>query len=271
MKDKLYMVLAFIGIIILATVYWFNRDTTNSEVAFDIIDSYYVPMDQAISNDTAANELFDEMIGNRRVQCPITEPTMTSRPIYFGTFTSYEKSAYNLQTYIVDDWSTDLFDGYINDDDLEAQINDATSKFNTVGTIKLSDIECSGDVIELIAPFKFSFQNNNVDVGNSIIILNSKGNCKITFDNVTNWFCAGIYGTSMENGSGTYSNGTSWENHQGNHLTIIGSSRNSKVSGGVAGNVIGYGNEETTITIHIKDASGNWVNASLMQMLTDTE
>ena len=109
MKDKLYMVLAFIGIIILATVYWFNRDTTNSEVVFDIIDSYYVPVDQAISNDTAANELFDEMIGNRRVQCPITEPTMCSQLIYIQIF-NYEKSKYGVQTYFIDDEAATLFD-----------------------------------------------------------------------------------------------------------------------------------------------------------------
>lgn len=271
MKDKLYMVLAFIGIIILATVYWFNRDTTNSEVVFDIIDSYYVPIDQAISNDTAANELFDEMIGNRRVQCPITEPTMTSRPIYFGTFTSYEKSKYGVQTYFIDDEATTLFNNYINSTDIEGLPTEIKTSFNKNESVTFEDINATADVIEIVAPFKFTFLNNNTDIGNSIVIVNSKGNCKITFDNVTNWFCAGIYGTTMESGSGTYSNGTSWEQHQGNHLTIIGSSRNSKVGGGVAGNVIGYGNEETTITIHIKDDSGNWVNASLMQMLTDTE
>lgn len=271
MKDKLYMVLAFIGIIILATVYWFNRDTTNSEVAFDIIDSYYIPMDQAISNDTAANELFDEMIGNRRVQCPITEPTMSSELIYFQTFTSYEKSKYGVQTYFINNGATTLFNNYINNTDIEGLPAETKTSFNKNESVTFEEINATADVIEIVAPFKFTFLNNNTDIGNSIIIVNSKGNCKITFDNVTNWFCAGIYGTSMENGSGTYSNGTSWENHQGNHLTIIGSSRNSKVSGGVAGNVIGYGNKETTITIHIKDASGNWVNASLMQMLTDTE
>ena len=265
------MVLAFIGIIILATVFWFNRDTTNSEVVFDIIDSYYVPVDQAISNDTASNELFDEMNGSRRVQCPIIEPTTCSQPIYFGTFTSYQKSAYNLQTYIVNDDATNIFDSYINDTDIDVLKNDANSKFNTIGPVKLSDIGCSGDVIELVALFKFSFQNNNIDAGNSIIILNSGSNCKITFDNVTNWFCAGIYGTEMENGNGTLNNGTEWGAHQGNHLTIIGSSRNAKVGDGMSGSVIGYGNGETTVSVHIKDESGNWIESSLMQLLTDTE
>lgn len=272
MKDKLYMVLAFIGIIILAIVYWFNRDTTNSEVAFDIIDSYYVPVDQAISNDTAANELYDEMIGNRGVQCPVTSPLACAEPIYLSDlFPGYEKSKYGVQTYFVDDEATGLFNGYIREADMEGLDDDVKAAFHTNEAIKFEDIKATSDVMEIVAPFKFTFLNNNTDVGNSINIVNSKGNCKIEFDNVTNWFCAGIYGTEMESGSGTYTDGTSWEEHQGNHLTIIGASRNSKVSGGQAGYVIGYGNAETTITVYNKDTAGNWIETNLSDLLTTTD
>lgn len=269
MKDKLYMVLAFAGIIILSIVFWFNRDTTKGEVAFDIIDSYYVPVDQAINNAYSANELYNEMTGSRKVQCPTTEPMACSNPIYLSDlFSSFEKSKYGVQTYFVDDEATTLFDNYIKNTDIEGLSAETNIAFNKNESVTFEEINATADVIEIVAPFKFTFLNNNTDIGKSIVIVNSKGNCKIEFDNITNWFCAGIYGTEMENGSGTYTDGTSWEEHQGKHLTIIGASRNSKVSGGQAGYVIGYGNDKTTITVYNKDTAGNWVETNLLDLLT---
>lgn len=136
-------------------------------------------------------------------------------------------------------------------------------------TTKISDMIPSGgfeedEVLTIVAPFNFRFVNINTTSTNSegktsIIITNTKGNCRITFSNVLNWFCAGEYDdTSI------------WKEHGVSHNTIIGYTENAEVKGGQAGYIIGYATKDTNVVIE-KYEEGSWLKMSLYEFMTTTE
>ena len=67
-----------------------------------------------------------------------------------------------------------LFNDYINNTDIEGLLAETKTSFNKNESVTFEEINATADVIEIVAPFKFTFLNNNTDIGNSIVIVNSR-------------------------------------------------------------------------------------------------
>lgn len=110
---------------------------------------------------------------------------------------------------------------------------------------------------EIVAPFAFSYDNCNMDQDNKqIVILNSSNTCRITIKGVVNWYCAGVPGTDMDTDSRQDEGTISWNDHNTKHLTWIGRHNNSKKNTGSAGDLLGYGNNNTKFSIEVHTADG---------------
>lgn len=120
---------------------------------------------------------------------------------------------------------------------------------------------------EIIAPFAFSYNNNNLDSAtadsDSILITNTKGNLRMIVKNVANWFCAGTYGT--ETRFSNIDDPVAWEDHDTHHLCKLGSGSND-VTGGSAGDLIGYGSADTTIEFQALTTSG-WKTMNISNII----
>lgn len=287
MKDRAWMVLAFFGFVILVVVVTFNYDKGQDQKVYDI-DAMYVP--DTRSDLTSSKSLYEQLQGSRSVQCPKVALEKSVDPIVTlsSVWGSYYNHPYRLSNMFItgevlnvtespsaDNWEKVL---HINDGtnfsvaayaDDEAKIKDL---FTT-------DIFSSGGCIELVSPFSFSFGNINqgsvtvekdsegreLSASQKIVIVNSTGTCRITFDNVANWFCAGDEGTETVGGTGSNSK-VPWESHYLKHHSVIGATSNAIVTGGSSGYVIGYAKEDTTILIEVYD-SGVWKKCSLADFI----
>jgi hypothetical protein len=287
MKDRVAMTLAFIGFIIIAVVVINNYDTTQDEKDF-AVGTYYTPSNVKSKTDSSV-ELYQQMTGSRKLTCPQTEMSKTTNST-FTLATLYgnnNTNKYNAKTLFVTSTfagatSTNLtMDNSDSDNPIFnlANVGLSTSgiaKANNMSTetegVKLGELWDFGEYnyIEIIAPFNFVFGSVNTTNSDEIIIVNTKGNCRITFSNVANWFCAGPVGTSQVTSNGTSDVTTSWENHKDSHHTIIGSTTNASVTGGSTKDIIGYATSETTVLIESYSNDG-WSPLSLYNFIVDND
>lgn len=277
MKDKVYMVLAFIGFCILVVVVAVNYNSNNAS-PYEI-NAAYTP--QQRTDLTSASALYAQMTGQRKMTCPATSLSSAGDSLIVLTsiWGSYYTHDYGLKNMFIT--SDSLAPGESLRpliDDYEKILKLSDKKDQRVNDIKLSDLFKadlfeSSEIIELVAPFPFSFTNLNSSKskdkdGNevqSIVITNSTNTCQITFTGVKNWFCAGEIGTTTLKGTG--SDGVvEWVNHGEYHHSVIGNSANAVVRGGDAGDVIGYADSSTTITIKVHNGGG-WGTISLKDFL----
>lgn len=266
MKDRYSAILAFIGLIVLCIIYVFNADPTKTEVTFGIGDAY-VPKDQAYNNDVAANEIFAELTGSRTMHCPQTEIKSSSSGVSVAVYLGAQHNTYGTRYLPID---MNAFNGGVASASLISK-TDVTSipNVNAKGEQTLASYGAQGDTYyELVAPFQFLFYNNNTDGDNSIVIVNMSGNCKVTYSNVTNWFCAGDVGSTTTVGNGIDNNSVSWEDHGTHHLSVFGRSSNAGVHGGSSGGLVGYGTSETSIKIE-KLVDGSWTAISIYELIYD--
>lgn len=266
MNDSKYTILAGLGLIVLVVCFAINVPTTNSSAVFDINNSFYIPQDiEAYSTENSA-ALYQEMIGNRSLCCPVEQLSTDCdrlRVRYNGT-----SSANNITWWLLDNnWYSSVIE--VDSANNTATLLDATA-ISRIGAVSFSELGVS-DVCQIISPYGFTFGNNNtaVDSPEEIVIYNvsSSNPIRITFSNVANWYCAGEQGTTMTVGSSTSKDTASWEEHGNYHLSIIGSSSNAVISGGSAGSLIGYGNPATTVTIEQK-TDNTWDTISILEWLT---
>lgn len=167
-------------------------------------------------------------------------------------------------------------------------INMQVSKSMASGDVKIFDlfpgipylIDSTLPYVEIVAPFDFSFLNNNTDgeqTPEKIVILSSSGDVKMTFDNCANWYCAGepaefIPGGEALNNGNVEDVSVAWNEHgRGGapHYTIIGPSKNAYVRGGSYGKVIGYADADTTVKIEVLE-NGEWRQITLKSWLTES-
>ena len=274
MRDKLYLVLALIGFLIITAVVVINYDTTQDGKPFNI-GGYYTPREVKNKTDSSI-DLVRELNGSRKLTCP--QPTL--QKTVKSTFnlstlhsTNYE-NIYGAKTLFVTLDTTGLANGVnlsgIDNASLKSALN-IKSDILPTGTFKLGDLWDIGEnsYVELIAPFNFVFANVNTTSPTTIVIVNSKGNCKITFDNVANWFCAGTVGSTQVTASGTKETVTSWEDHKNNHHSIIGATTNSSVTAGSTKDIIGYGTADTTVKIE-KYTNNQYTEIDLKNFITST-
>ena len=269
MKDRVYLTLALIGFVILAVFVVKNYDIKQDDKVFGV-DTYYIPQEVKSKTDSSI-DLVQQMTGARRLTCPQVDMVKTSDQVFnVSTLTGNNyTNAFGAKVMFITlpgagvESGANLKDG----DALNVSLNTKGS-LPGASTFTMGDVWdfTDKDYVELIAPFNFSFNNVNTTDGENIIIVNTKGNCRITFGNVANWFCAGTPGTTQVTSSGKEDNVTQWEDHINNHHTVIGATTNASVSGGSARDLIGYAKADTTVTIEKYD-NNSWVLISLYDFL----
>ncbi len=292
MKDRIYMVLAFLGFILLAVVTISNYDIDQDEKVFAVGD-FYTPQTVRSRVDSSV-ELYAQMSGDRGRGCPQSsmQKVIGSVKNIESLNSSNERNKYGATcmfvpcSVMVNGASSNVeinpsFTSGKDPDSVRSQLN---AKCSLVGTdsLMLGDLwNIDGDTyVELVAPFNFTFGNINTTDNDTIIITNTLGNCRITFSGVANWFCAGTPGTSWLTGSGTANNLTAWEDHgkqtrgadgsniNAAHLTIVGKTSNSQINGGTVKDVVGYGTADTSVYIEVY-GNNSWEPMSIYEFITN--
>lgn len=268
MKDRVYLALAVVGFIIIVFICVNNQDgPTNYE--YDV-GGAYTPVQR--DDMGSAAELYQQLIGSRVLTCPVVEMSKSKDTVPLSNVVGAGDHIYGVNYMFVEQ-------SLISNDTVNPTLSEVKEPLNLsdkwddkTNDIRIADlftsdapIQSTGECFKLLAPFSFSFENVNVSSDGSstqtIILNNAKGNCRITFSNVANWFCAGPYGTTTRVSAST-DGIAQWEEHYTAHHTIIGNSGNATVKGGYSGYCIGYGTGDTTIKIE-KYSNGKWIVLSL--------
>lgn len=263
LNDKIWAVLAMFSFVLIAVVIYANRNSNYEGKEYNANSYYEIP----ISNKNLdEKDVYASILNNGNEQtCPATSLEQSEKGlIRFGKGDS---------TFLHNVWITTA-DSY---EDLTDGGTFTTGDFEKVKEIlKLEDIvdkssftyrefgcEEPTKAYEIVAPFNFVFANNNTSDDGCIIIYSVDNKVKITFERVLNWFCAGYPGADYTVKSG-------WSEHgkdSNPHYSIYGSSANSKISNGTAGDVIGYAGPDTTVRIEAMSGS-MWNETSLKMWLT---
>lgn len=271
--DKIYAFLALLGFVFLCVVYVFNRSSAATVKPFDI-GGYYIPKD-TINQNMSAAEQYQLLLGGRTIQCPQTSMTATKDNLDLSKlFTSYSHSRYGVSRFFLTKSVIGTGDTVTKLDDIGNVINQCDTvlegQVSLVSFIK--DASNVPEYAEIVAPFSFVFGSTNTVDKDKIVIYNGAQTCRITFNNVANWFCAGTYGTTTTAGSGTEEDQVDWTKHGNYHHTVIGNTKAATITSGSAGDVIGYarlraGNGAlTTVSIEVLDGN-SWKNVTVKQWL----
>lgn len=263
LSDKFWAVMAMLSFALIAVVIYANRNSNYEGKEYSANSYFEIP----VSNKNLDEKgVYASILNNGNEQtCPATSLEQSEKGlIRFGKGDS---------TYLHNVWITtadsyaDLTEGgtfTTGDFDkvketllLESIINKDSFTFREFGC------DNATKPYEIIAPFNFVFANNNTSDDGCIIIYSVDNKVKITFERVLNWFCAGYPGED-------YTVNSDWENHgkeSNPHYCIYGSSANSKITNGTAGDVIGYAGPDTTVRIQAMSGS-MWNDVSLKTWLT---
>lgn len=282
MKDRFYMVLAFIGLIILCVVYVLNYESNGENAIFEP-DSYYQPAHSSSGENAVL--LYSQMTGARSITCPQKSFTTSSSNIFVNT-----QGAYGVKCFFLPDsdvnmgkWDMTGIDSCLQ----SAHKNESSCKLNefinTTGEYNSlrSDVymipasswnsdkakfefedESSVPIYTFVAPFDFNIDNTNVAQNSArndtIVLINTTGSCRITLNYIANWFCAGEVGVQRKVSNGTDSDILEWYEHiNGPHNTIVGGTGNSDLKSGKAGTIIAYVTPDTEITFE-KFEGNSW-------------
>lgn len=287
MKDRVYMVLAFIGLIILCGVYVLNYEGNSDNAIFEP-DSYYQPAHSATGENAVL--LYSQMTGARSVTCPQTSIKSSTSAIFINTTSKYGAKCFFLPDSDINmsKWDISGIDGCIQSahkDDSSCTLGEfintsgefnslvtdtymiPTKEWNDKASIFEFEEEPTVPVYTFVAPFDFKFDNSNSEQGrlkkDVVIIKSNNGLCRITLEGVANWCCAGDVGVPRTVHSGTGNDVLEWYQHiNGPHNTIYGNTGNATVKGGVAGNIVAYITADTKITFE-KYNGNTWTSLSI--------
>lgn len=270
MKDRIYMVLALLGFVVICIVFVNNYDTTGRDARDFEVGAYYSPTRSQRSE--SAYEIYQQIAGTRSITCPETSlSSFSGMALNIGTmYGNSTRSLYDC-AYWMFPLSISNPDGGFATTDKWAEvlkINKNASSGCAVSSL-YTHLEDGIDTFEIIAPFDFDFVNYNTDGTNSIIIRNKRNNCRVTFGNVANWFCAGPVGTTMTVGKNVENTVKTWEEHNGAHQTVIGNTNNAKIQSGSAGQILGYATPSTTVTIEVLQGD-KWVTTTFKDFVETT-
>lgn len=279
MKDRFYMVLALLGFILICFIFVQNYDVKQEAKTFEI-GAYYTP---TISNrQQSAYEIYQQIAGSRAIQCPETGLNAYNGEVFrIGTmFNSANPNRYNVEFFFFPMGISNSEGGYTQLSSSSeiyyrtvTQLGNRYDQAQAITADQMYSVALPTEPWAIISPFSFSFSNSNTDNvegdGETIVIINDKGNCRITFTNAANWFCAGSVGTSMTKGSNTDNNTVEWEDHKGNHQTIVGASGNASIHRGGAGSVIGYASSQTSVFIEALVGT-EWTPISVKDFIENT-
>lgn len=283
MKDKFWMVMAILGFCVIAVVTYLNYHGKNNYV-YEAAGASYTPQER--QDLVSSQALYQQLIGARQLTCPTESLPLSLSPINLNAIYGTRENSYEAQFFILN--ANTITEGASNNlhmdlSDWVAQLKltDAASKGEAVslGDITSADIFAVEEYPEIIAPFSFYFDNVNSDYKmkdstsneaiQTIIIKNVAGDCRITFSDVANWFCAGIPGTQSTKGTGVEGL-CSWEDHWQAHHSVIGNSGNAVLKGGNGGYVIGYAKPSTTVKVEVLKG-GTWVTISIRDLISTTD
>lgn len=269
MKDKVYSVIAFIAFIVILLIVVVNYNPDTAKKIFGV-GTYYIPI--VSSKQADEREAYASMMGGSVVEtCPVTELSLTQEGIiylpqndttyphecFFFTNFAMNKVKGNFKIPANTPWLNSGNESnsiaYICGSNILGSTGDNEICFNDFPYP--NDPEWGMTEVEIIAPFDFRFDNNNISEDGMIIIYDTAGTTRVTFQDVPNWFCAG------------YNYSDDWYNHKYDHKSIIGSSANAKVKSGVAGSVIGYADRSTKVIIESNN-SGYWKTISIKEWIT---
>lgn len=273
MRDKVYIVLAFLGLAVLVTVYVLNQDPSKEDKEFGMLN-YYTGTESTSSRQDSA-QLYKQMVGDRSLQCPVVTPEKTitasaigdtAQLIYkvkFGIFDSDTIITRNAGNWYTNEASKTV--GPVSFRELLGSFDVVEEQPSTTPSAESGEQQQQQDTsskyIPIIAPFNYTFDNNNTDTvgedGIKIVIHSTTSTgytVQITFTNCANWYCAGKPGS------------TSFEGHNDKHMSIIGCSRNAVLKGGTAKDIIGYGTLDTKVLVEI-----NGVPSSINHLFTNTD
>ena len=252
MRDKVYIVLAFLGLAVLVIVYVLNQDPSKEDKEFGMLN-YYTGTESTSSRQDSA-QLYKQMVGDRSLQCPVVTPEKTIAASAIGD---------TAQNWYTNEASKTV--GPVSFRELLGSFDVVEEQSSTTPSAESGEQQQQQDTsskyIPIIAPFNYTFDNNNTDTvgedGIKIVIHSTTSTgytVQITFTNCANWYCAGKPGS------------TSFEGHNDKHMSIIGCSRNAVLKGGTAKDIIGYGTLDTKVLIEI-----NGVPSSINHLFTNTE
>lgn len=307
MSDRVGIFLALVAFVIISIVVVKNYNFAADDVQFTE-GGFYVAGTQA-DRQMSEKQLLAQMNGVRNVHCPQTAISQTEHgmcriAVYnngtlwrnecFFIPNEYLNEKYKLHNPITPYWDETgkdtrcAVDLMHLDSSIAKTLNPKMSSLISDGTGSGSNYKFpSGEqYAELISPFQFVFENLNTsskhtdEAGNDvekIVIVSKDGKCRITFDNVANWFCAGDVGEKGEAVSSVWNEAEerydpvykTWEEHatgENVHYSIIGNSGNAIVSGGGAGTVIGYAKGDTTVKVEYL-AGSTWTELSVYQWI----
>lgn len=300
-RDHMYLVLAFLAFIILGVIAYKNY---NGDALVKEYDGNYTydPGTYTLKKENS-QALWAQMAGSSAEKCPCQSISETTNGlIYLAGTRQYKASCFivpwncissdgssskqNILKWIWHDEGS--YKGYVTLLNLN-ELNASTKSNEDEGQL-LSSLIGFNDAVdypEIIAPFTFRFDNQNVgsqmvdengaNAGEKIVIVDSTGTVRITFYHVANWICAGppmmqAQGTSEDDVSYTYEQWLHHGKYNTNlnldsdlnasgvvptyHYTIIGNSGNSEVTSGSAGCAIGYIDKDKT-TIKIESWNSN--------------
>ena len=305
MRDKIWMVLAAFAVVVIVIVVIKNYNFAADEKVFSV-DDYYMAREFG-DRSSSERELYQQMTGARTSSCPATVLSSTdggtTRVSLYTAGNAWVNTCFfipnvyvgldaNLVNPRVALWDTG--------DGENVPLTELLNLSPTSGAVisggerRIDDLFNTSifdefQYVEIIAPFTFTFDNVNtncIDVnGNETIsIVNSEGNIRITFSNTANWFCAGPVKDKIQNGTEVSTDGTvvarmvDWSLHgKGSvntggsvskypHATISGNTANAAIRGGNAGYIIGYAHKDTTFKIEYLN-NGSWTTISLKHWL----
>ena len=308
-SDKFWMVIGFISFIFIVVVVAMNYNTETIDKSFHM-GEYYEPAEYRTAVQ-AADSLYQQMVGSYDIGCPQSNMKKSELGlIYIDKLNSpYIKQVFPFAfsqisilgtstVQMLDSTNMVWRDGYemVNDYyTVNHYLGIESSAMNSYSGTVIKDLFPNAfingrEYIEIIAPFDFTFVNNNTDSEDEpedIIIVSNDGSIMMKFKNCANWFCAGspyeeqemeeyidreTDEQSLRVVDWKYHARTSRDTEQvvGAHYTIVGSSANATINGGSSGCVIGYADDNTTMEILYRNVAENrWMTITIKDWLVN--
>lgn len=312
MSDRVGIVLSLVAIVIIAIIVAKNYNFASDDIQF--AEGEFYVAGTLSDRQTSEKQLLAQMNGVKSVACPQTALEQTEGGICrIGVYNQETNKMWSNECFFVSNkdlgenysllnptenlWDADSSTSRCAVSLLHLDAPSADVKGVSFGTLFTAGSNGKAQPFQddeycpIISPFQFVFGNMNTTsrhemegsgsspvVVEEIVIVSRDGKCRITFDNVVNWFCAGPVGTQgdaisteWDDVDKTYKKiYKGWTEHSSGknvHYSLIGNSGNAVVTGGGSGYIIGYAKEDTTVKIEYLNGT-RWEEITVHQWIT---
>lgn len=259
-KDKKMLVLAFIALLFIGFITVKNYPNPGKTLN----GATYYTSDETTTLGKREGSSYDALNSIGRVECPGLGNTSSKGTLVSTSGVTTSANAYGVCYLPYTMECSGVGVTALNKSNFTSIMKKPDSK-TIEGMFKSPEFAIDGTYTEIVAPFSYSFNSYNLDNsenGDKIIITNSVGNCRMTITGYANWFCAGLVGTETN-----YSNieePAPWTEHNNHHMSRVGYG-SQNYSKGSPGDLIAYGNKDTTIEFHAI-VNGSWQEVSLYDL-----